>query len=44
MLLRELAVENAPVYQNLFTQGHNFGALPSDWQNANISTLLKKER
>ena len=44
MLLRELGEKNVPVYQNLFTQGLNGGALPSDWRNANIGHLFKKRR
>ena len=39
MVLRELTEEIAPVNQNLFTQGLKDGALPSNWQNANISSL-----
>ena len=37
--LKELAVEIAPILQVIFQQSLDTGSLPSEWLNANISTM-----
>ena len=42
-LLKELAIELAPILTSLFNQSLAEGAVPLDWTNANIAPIYKKE-
>ena len=43
-LLKECAVELAPIYQQLFTTSYNTGTLPSSWRHAMVCPIFKKGR
>jgi hypothetical protein len=42
-ILKECAVQLAPILQNIFQVSIDTGDLPKDWRDANISSIFKKE-
>ncbi len=41
-ILRELAIELAPIFTCLFQQSIDRGELPSDWLKPNVTPIYKK--